>query len=30
LHPESVIVVSGVQLLLSEELRYQIKNENED
>lgn len=30
LQPGNVIVVSGVQLLLSEELRYQIKNENED
>jgi hypothetical protein len=30
LQQDSVIVVSGVQLLLSEELRYQIKNENED
>ena len=30
LQPDNVIVVSGVQLLLSEELRYQIKNENED
>ena len=28
--PGDQIVVSGAQLLLSEELKYQIRNENED
>ena len=27
---ESIVVISGAQLLLSEEFKYQIKNENED
>jgi hypothetical protein len=30
LAPGDVVVVSGAQLLLSEELKYQIRNENED
>jgi hypothetical protein len=28
--PDDEVVVSGAQLLLSEELKYQIRNENED
>ncbi|MET1083519.1 MAG: metal transporter, partial [Burkholderiales bacterium] len=30
LEPGEAVVVSGAQLLLSEELKYQIRNENED
>jgi hypothetical protein len=30
LHPGDQVVVSGAQLLLSEELKFQIRNENED
>ena len=30
LKPEDAVVTSGAQLLLSEEFKYQIKNENED
>ena len=30
LEPGNTIVISGAQLLLSEELKYQIKNENDD
>jgi hypothetical protein len=28
--PDDKVVVSGAQLLLSEELKFQIRNENED
>ena len=30
LHPGDEVVISGAQLLLSEELKFQIRNENED